>query len=310
MKRHSTVRARLRSVLLAGVGLSLALTGVLGGAGTAQAFTGWHRMSHVWFDLSEYGPSGDQRIAYSNFLASLRAAVAAPSLDRTQGENVGLVMVSLTAPDDRGRRRHLDLWVNPSNLYVWGFTNENGVTYQFNDIDNALRDRLAETNTPAPQINPAIQTLPFGSNYNSLTQAAGRDRNAMPISFTDLRYSIVQLAGENNPWGDSQATARSLSLMIQAVAEAARFNDVEGTFRAVMNGWDVRTLPIEQQWLENNWDALSRLDVTLHGDEPAANPLWIPEVGLITNRTTLRRYVRMTMSVPHADNGDWSHDEL
>ncbi|MET8546923.1 ribosome-inactivating family protein, partial [Kitasatospora sp. NPDC004799] len=32
-----------------------------------------------------------------------------------------------------------------------------------------------------------------------------------------------------------EATARSLSLMIQALSEAARFNDVEGTFRAAMN---------------------------------------------------------------------------
>jgi hypothetical protein len=287
----------------------MALTGVLGGAGTAQAFTGWHRMSHVWLDLSEYGPSGGERIAYSTFLASLRAAVAAPSLDRTQGENVGLVMVSLTALDDRGQRRHVDLWVNPSNLYVWGFTNENGVTYQFNDIDNALAARIAETNSPAPQINPNIQTLPFGSNYNSLTQAAGRGRDAMPISWTDLRYSIVQLAGENNPWGNRQATARSLSLMIQAVAEAARFNDVEGTFRAVMNAWDTRTLPIEQQWLENSWDALSRLEVQFNGAN-TATPLWIPEVGLIDNSTTLRRFVRLTMGVPHTDSGDWNRDEL
>lgn len=57
--------------------------------------------------------------------------------------------------------------------------------------------------------------------------------------------------------------------------------------------------------------ALSRLDVQLNGANPgAATPVWVPQVGQIDNSTTLRRYVRLTMSLPHADNGDWSHDEL
>ncbi|MFJ6379496.1 hypothetical protein ACIQI7_05725 [Kitasatospora sp. NPDC092039] len=49
----------------------------------------------------------------------------------------------------------------------------------------------------------------------------------------------------------------------------------------------------------------------MNGRNPAAAvPLRIPEVGLIDNNATLRRYVRLTMGVPHADNGDWSRDEL
>ncbi|MFD5434449.1 ribosome-inactivating family protein [Kitasatospora sp. NPDC127067] len=309
MKRHTTLRARLRSALLAGAGLSVALTGVLGGAGAAQARTEFHQMSHVWFDLSEQGPGENERIRYSTFLASLRAAVAGYNTQETQLEDVGLVQVSLTALDDRGQRRHTDIWINPSNLYVWGFSNENGVTYQFDDINNALASRIAETTSPRPPVNPNVQTMNIGSNYNGLSGAAGRDRGAAPISWIDLRYSIVQLAGESNPWGNRQATARSLSLMIQALSEAARFNDVEGTFRAAMNDWSVRNLPIQQQYLENSWDALSRFyDRASSGQN--ATPVDIPTVGRVDSLANLRWYVQMTMGHPHTDNGDWNHDEL
>ncbi|MFE7560802.1 ribosome-inactivating family protein [Kitasatospora sp. NPDC057500] len=309
MKKRTTGRARLRSVLLAGVGLSMTLTGVLGGAGTAQARTEWRQMSHVWFDLSEYGPSGDERIRYSAFLASLRAAVAGYNTQETQLEDVGLVQVSLTALDDRGQRRHTDIWINPSNLYIWGFSNEQGVTYQFSDIGNALQSRIRETTAPAPPVNHNVQTLNIGSNYNSLSNAAGRGREAMPISWIDMRYSIVQLAGESNPWGNRQATARSLSLMIQALSEAARFNDVEGTFRAAMNNWEVRDLPIQQQYLENSWDALSRYYSRVSSGQNTT-PVDIPTVGQIGNLDQVRRYVRLTMGHPHTDNGDWSTDQI
>ncbi|MFF2744691.1 ribosome-inactivating family protein [Kitasatospora sp. NPDC058048] len=308
MKRHTTVRTRIRSALLAGMGLSMVLTGVLGGAGTAQARTEWRHMSHVWFDLSE-GPSGDERIRYSTFLASLRAAVSGYNAQETQLEDVGLVQVSLTALNDQGQRRHTDLWINPSNLYLWGYSNQNGDTYQFNDLNNALQSRISETTTPAPPVNHNVQTLNFGSNYNSLSTAAGRGREALPISWNDMRGSILHLAGENNPWGNRQATARSLSLMIQALSEAARFNDVEGTFRAVMNDWTVRNLPIQQQYLENSWDALSRFYNQASAGQNAT-PVDIPTVGRVDNLSNLRWYVQMTMGHAHSDNGDWNRDEL
>ncbi|MEU3567534.1 ribosome-inactivating family protein [Kitasatospora sp. NPDC036755] len=287
----------------------MALTGVLGGAGTAEARTEWRHMSHVWFDLSEGGPGESETIRYSTFMASLRAAVAGYNMQETQLEDVGLVQVSLTALDDQGRRRHTDIWVNPSNLYVWGFSNENGVTYQFNDIGNALQTRISETTSPTPPVNPNVQTMNIGSNYNALSQAAGRNRGAMPISWIDLRYSIVQLAAESNPWGNRQATARSLSLMIQALSEAARFNDVEGTFRAAMNNWGVRQLPQAQQNLENSWDALSRFYQRASAGQNAT-AVDIDEVGRVDNLDRLRWYVQMTMGHPHTDNGDWNHDEL
>ncbi|WP_416874296.1 ribosome-inactivating family protein [Kitasatospora sp. SC0581] len=308
MKRHTTVRARLRSVLLAGVGLSMALTGVLGAAGTAEARTEWRHMSHVWFDLSE-GPSDNERMRYSNFLGSLRVAVSGYGLQQTQLEDIGLVQVSLSALDDRGQRRHVELWINPSNLYLWGYSNQYGDTYQFNDLNGALQSRISETTTPAPPVSRNVQTLNFGSNYNSLSTAAGRGRESMPISWNDMRGSILHLAGENNPWGNRQATARSLSLMIQSLSEAARFNDVEGTFRAAMTDWNVRSLPIQQQYLENSWDALSRFyERSAAGLN--ATPVDIPTVGRVDNLGTLRRYVQMTMGGPHTDNGDWNHDEL
>jgi hypothetical protein len=46
-------------------------------------------------------------------------------------------------------------------------------------------------------------------------------------------------------------------LMIQALAETARFNDVEGTFRSAFSDWEVRYLPNSQQYQKNSWDQLS-----------------------------------------------------
>ncbi|MGW3178499.1 ribosome-inactivating family protein [Kitasatospora sp. NPDC001119] len=308
MKRHTTVRARLRSVLLAGVGLSMALTGVLGAAGTAEARTEWRHMSHVWFDLSD-SPSDNERMRYSNFLGSLRAAVAGYNVQETQLEDVGLVQVSLSALDDHDQRHRTDIWINPSNLYVWGFSNEHGDTYQFGDLNGALQARISETTAPAPPVSHNVQTLNFGSNYNSLAGAANRNRENTPISWRDVRGSILQLAIVTNPWEQRQATARSLSLMIQTLSEAARFNDVEGTFRAAMTDWSVRTLPIQQQALENNWDALSRFYTRVSSGQNAT-AVEVPTVGWVDNLGTLRRYVQMTMGGPHTDNGDWNHDEL
>ncbi|MET8544588.1 ribosome-inactivating family protein [Kitasatospora sp. NPDC004799] len=290
------------------MGLSMAVAGVLGGAGTAEARTEWRHMSHVWFDLSD-SPGENERIRYSTFLASLRAAVAGYNTQETQLEDVGLVQVTLSALDDQGQRRRTELWINPSNLYLWGYSNQYGDTYQFNDLNGALQGRISETTAPAPPVSHNVQTLNFGSNYNSLSTAANRGRDAMPISWNDMRGSILHLAGENNPWGNRQATARSLSLMIQALSEAARFNDVEGTFRAAMNDWSVRSLPIQQQYLENSWDALSRFYNRASSGQNAT-PVDIPTVGRVDNLDNLRWYVQMTMGAPHSDNGDWNHDEL
>ncbi|MEV7603203.1 ribosome-inactivating family protein [Kitasatospora sp. NPDC089797] len=311
MKKSSLphVGRRIRSAVLAGVGATAVLTGLLASAGTAEARVPYRHMANVWVNLADQGPSGDQRIAYSTFLASLRDAAAGYNPQETQLEDVGLIQVQLEAPDYQGVGRRVLIWINPSNLYVWGFSAQDGTTYQFGDSD--LARRLAETTTPAPPVRAdSVRTLNFGSNYNALSNAAGRGREVMPISWNDIRASIVQLATVGDPnAGDRQNTARSLSLMIQMLSEAARFNDVEGTFRAAMNSWDVQSLPIQQQYLENNWAALSRYyNQLVAGLNPTS--LNIPTVGNVSGTDGVRRYVRLGLANDGTANGDWNHDEL
>ncbi|MER5784854.1 ribosome-inactivating family protein [Streptomyces mobaraensis] len=301
-----------RSLLLSGVGLAMAVTGTLTTAGTAEARTEWRHMSHVYVDLADEGASDHQRDAYSAFIQSLRNAAAGYNGRETQLEDVGIIQASLTAPDDQGRRHQVRIWINPSNLYVWGFSNEHGTTFQFNDINGALGGRLAETDTPRPDVNTNVQTLNFGSNYNSLTGAAHRGREAMPISYNDIRASIVQLATVTTPSAGSQRenTARSLSLMVQMLPEAARFNDVEGTFRTAMGTWTPQYgLPHQQQELENSWDSLSEYYHRVTAGQNATAP-FLPSIGTVSGAGQVERYVRLTLGRGSMANGDWNHDEL
>ncbi|GAA2726079.1 MULTISPECIES: ribosome-inactivating family protein [Streptomyces] len=301
-----------RSLLMTGLGLAVTVTGTVASTGTAEARTDWRHLSHVYMNLSDDGAGERQRIDYSNFLASLRAAAAGPNGMETQLEDFGLIRVTLGAPDDRHVRREASFWINPANLYVWGFSNENGITYQFNDINGALRTRMAETTTPAPGVNTDVRTLNFGSNYNSLSGTANRGRENMPISWNDIRASIVQLATADNPSSGSQRenTARSLSLMIQMLSEAARFNDVEGTFRAAMGTWGVQHLPQQQQELENAWAALSE-NWQRSSARLQTTPVRIPSIGNVNGTDQVRRYVRLSLGRPGLTRGgDWGHDEL
>ncbi|MEU4348201.1 ribosome-inactivating family protein [Streptomyces sp. NPDC023838] len=301
---------------MAATAVAAVFTGTLTTAGLAQANTEFRHVTHVWMDLGD-GPSGEERIQYSTFLASLRAAVESPAGGETQDANAGLVQASLSALDGQGNRHTVDLWINPSNLYLVGFSNENHVTWQFNDVrsndghDMDLNRRITQTTVPyRPQTSGPVRDLSFGSNYNSMSGAAGRDRSAMGIGFNDIRASIVQLATVQNPFGAGQRdTARSLMLMVQMLSEAARFNDIEGVFRSAMSTWDVQRLSFTHQRLENSWDPISEY---AHDLQAGRNPraLNIPEVGTINGMNSVRRYVRLLLADTKAANGDWNHDEL
>jgi hypothetical protein len=107
--------------------------------------------------------------------------------------------------------------------------------------------------------------LSFGGNYNSLTQAAGRGRETMPISYFDVWNAIFNLAYEDTH-NNQQGIARSLMLMIQFTSESARFNDVCGVMSDVMHssGSSYPGLPMLQQQLENNWASISQFGTTFH----------------------------------------------
>ncbi|MFJ2607522.1 ribosome-inactivating family protein [Streptomyces sp. NPDC091279] len=297
----STRPGRMRRALL-GITLSLAavLPGALATAGPASAHTSDGSVNHVWLDLGD-APSGNQRIAYSTFIASLRAAVSDTRPEGVQytqdaSPTEGIVRVSLSAHDDSGRRRAVDLWVQPDNLYVVGYSPQgSGTSYTFNDASFNRAPIGSHRN------------LPFGGNYQSLVGAAGRDRSSLPIHWNDIRASILQLANQTSATSNTQNTARSLMLLIQMTSEAARFNDLEGVFRGAMGDWGTgrQGLPTWQQNLENNWGILSNFYWNLQGlgNTSTPNVPYIPGIGTIENAAQVRRYVH----VLHTFNTNWGH---
>lgn len=124
--------------------------------------------------------------------------------DTTNELDEGLIRLTLWR-----NGQQLILWLTPTDLYERGFTNNNGVTFQFNDTDYKLVNALNQI--PNSGIGVGHLTMSFGSNYNSMTQAAGRGRGEMPISWNDLTGSFDNLANTTNPYGaNQQNVARSL----------------------------------------------------------------------------------------------------
>ncbi|KIX78720.1 hypothetical protein SF23_04985 [Streptomyces sp. MBRL 10] len=161
--------------------------------------------------------------------------------------------MTLTARNDHNQERRIHLWMNPTNMYILGFTTHDGRTYEFNDTgrvgsnDTTLRWRMR--NTRGQEIQAAgisrdpIQ-LNFGGGYGALENAAQRGRDRMLVGYIDVQASILQLATVANPSGAGRLdSARSLMLMIHLVSEAARFHDIEGSFRAAMATYEQRPLP-------------------------------------------------------------------
>lgn len=194
------------------------------------------------------------------------------------------------------------LFINPTNLYVLGFEDENGHRYAFNDHASELARLLPP--------DEAVAVMPFGGNYNSLTGAAGRGREATTISHTTLRAAVNQLG--NNPGGDWRETARSLSLLIQYSSESARFVDVYNImYNATAIGETYPGLPLEEQYLENDWSRISTYGRNIISNPNTANI----SSGSITFRNFQDVHRRLAMALNarvggSAASGTWSKAEL
>jgi hypothetical protein len=264
---HSKHGRMMRIVVGFVLALTLGLAGTLAGAGKAYADTGNNQVTHVYMNLDDFG-STSQQDQYQGLLDSLRAATGhlyRGSTYVTQSSNTGLIRLSLHI---NSTGEQMDLWLNPSNLYVLGFSNSQGLTWQFNDMAGVLANRLGTANVPG--INPVVQDLFFGGGYPELTPSAGRDRNSIQINYADVLGSVRQLSGVTNPTGGQSNgspqtyTARSLLLMIQFTSEAARFWDVQGIFRSTMIGQNQGPgLSLTIQELENNWEFISQYGISV-----------------------------------------------
>jgi hypothetical protein len=178
----------------------------------------------------------------------------------------------------------LILWVTPHNLYVRGYTTENGNSFQFSDPDYNLWTTM-ETIGPTNLINPPVAQsnrglLSFGSSYTQLSRAADIGRENLNIRFSALTSAVNTLATADIPYGnDSQGVAQALMFMIQYTSEAARFNDVANIFASIMQQRDLtRRLPLRDLALENSWDPISNYALRV-SQNPRTRPIDVPNVG-------------------------------
>jgi len=282
------------------------------GANTARADTQSGQVSHIYMNLRDQA-SGTAAGQYWTLLESLRNASGhywrnGIGITQTYGEANTLIRMDLNLSDTE----ELRLWFNPRNLYLLGFTNHNNDTYAFNDSNLGAIMANAALNGSGNLLPPQgqIHNLSFGSNYQSLSGAAGYGREAMPISLNDLWNSAWQL----QYGGNSSSTARSLMLMIQYTSEAARFWDVYGVMSDIMRnpGRFYDGLPLNQVELEQHWEQLSRLADDLWSGRPIT-PVYVgPHAGTFSSSSQLTARLMTVIgnpgSVPPSD--EWWHTEL
>ncbi|NEB92484.1 ribosome-inactivating family protein [Streptomyces bauhiniae] len=324
---RSNPRSPMRAVLTVATALLICFGSVLGtGTERAQADTGTGNVSHIYMDLPDT-PSNSLLNSYRLFINSLREAaghIYRQSVHINQSYEGGLIRADLNI----NQASRISLWITPQDLYVQGFTNASGETLYFNDVPQNTVNQLLQA-AAAQGFNGAATRLPYGGNYNSLRQAAGRGREAMRISHWDIYSSVANLATTRVGllWGDAVTySARSLSLMIQFASEASRFNDVYGVMSASLasSSYTRDHLPLQQQYLENSWAAMSRfgIDITNNG---AASPITVVGAGTpdssgdptnlrLTTWSDVSRYLGMLLgnfNLPQeGPSGDWGHTEL
>ena len=262
---------------------------------------------------------------YSSMILSLRNAAGHPyrnGVDITQLQHTtGLIRLRIYTGGV-----YVDLWYTPQDLYLRGFTNTYGYTYQFSDSDYNLLSALDILGDNSGQ---GGSTLPFASDYNSLRQAAGRGRESTPFNYTSFWNSIFNLAYTTSPTGSAQQNvARSLTLMIQMTSEAARFNDVYGVAQDAMFQGSYSGLPAFQQYLENNWATISNFGLTI-SQNGTANPTTVQGINPNTGNSPtaggqpytlysfndVQRFLAIMCTAPYdSDTGgisqDWNHSEL
>lgn len=294
------------------VSLIVALGWISGGAATAPAHadTPYGNISHIYMN---FGPSAtqSQQSQYTGLINSLRQASGHAYRNGVyQTQITGYSLIRLTLTDSYTT---LTLWLTPGDLYLRGYTTASGQTFQFNDSDFGLNNLLYSLGSlPAG----TGHTLSFGSNYNSMVQAANRGREAMPISYSDFFNSAYNLAYADNPYGGNQQdVARSLLLMVQLTSEAARFNDVYGVGAAIMGSPSnhYSGLPLTQQYLENSWQRISSFGYAV-SQNPSTAPVNITGVGTLYSWNDVLRYMAVLLGnlnlAQEGPTGDWQKTEL
>jgi hypothetical protein len=280
--------------------------------------------------------------AYATAISNLRSTASfvisgntrMTTSNTSSEQNAGLIALTLTdtdtfvnGPSFRGNPS-VTLFLTTDNLYVRGFESTVGTVYQFNEISTHGTPgyNLGLAMSQQGLQNRDVQTLPFGSNYNTMVRVANQGRQSLQFSESSLRNAIFTLAFRDlNSASTDQATARAMMLVIQYFSEGARFYDVYGfAGSSLVQGASMTGLPLWLQYLENSWASISNYMTQALGNE---NPAPLTVTGINRNNTggsvtlfsfqqasSLVAVMLNTGRVNEADmggiNGDWDHDEL
>jgi hypothetical protein len=306
--------------------LAIALTSFISGIGTARADTPQWSVSHVYMNLT-VAPGQSAQSQYYGLIRSLRNAAGHSwrnNVQMTQLDDIhALIRLDLTLEN-----RTVQLWFTGNNLYLRGFTDPQGNTYAFNDYDLQGAMRPASAFSSGGDLLPRGQyfVLPYGSDYNAMTQAAGRGRDTMPISWIALNASFLSLANAPGTPGstDTQSRARALMFMIQYTSESARFYGVYQVMYNIMGNvlglgdagrYELARyngLPAADQEFENNWSQISQWVINLtNGRNPA--PLYVgPTAGTLYNFNDGQNHLAEGIGMPSevSTTGDWWRTEL
>jgi len=258
-------------------------------------------------------------------IQSLRNAAGHPwrnGVEQTQiSDTHSLIRLDLTAPVANGPVT-VQLWLTANNLYLRGWTDAGGTTYSFNDYDLRGAMQPASSFTSGGDLLPAAATggpyvtLPYGSDYNSMVQAAGRDRSQMPISYIALFNAWTGLA--NAGITGQQSVARAVMFMIQYTSESARFYDVWRVMNNIMGNTPINGVyppayngvPAAAQEYENNWSQISQyaLDQS-NGTNPA--PLYVgPNAGTLNTLYDAQQHLAEAIGIPSQVSTNPLRDEL
>jgi hypothetical protein len=318
---HQIFRGKTRAVSMALLAFVIAITGTsFIGGGTARADVYPGQITHIYMNLDN-NPSRDLQSQYYGLIRSLRETaghwyrdgVLETELNNAYNRANGLIELTLSYNGTT-----LTIWISPGDLYVRGFTNQHDHTFQFNDSDYSLYNNL---NVLPGHPTGGYTTLPFGSNYNSMSgrNGANRGRDHMPISFNDMFNSVYHLAYTTDPFGsNTQAVARSVMMMVQFTSEAARFNRVFDIMSRIMLTRSITYLglPSLEFSLENKWNAISTFGFNIT-QNPSTPPRYIsPQVGTIYTWSDVARFLAVllnngNLNLPQeGPSGNWDHTEL
>jgi hypothetical protein len=295
---HQIFRGKTRTASMALLAFVIAITGMsFTGGGAAHADVPRGQIKHIYMNISN-NPGYSLQSQYRSLIESLRVASGHGYRDGVREtelndhhQSTGMIKLTLTIGD-----RTLTLWISPYNLYLRGFTNMSGHTFQFNDSEYNLYDTL---NGLPGHPTGGYTTLPFDSGYTGMSHAAQRSRQQMPIYFGVIFTAISDLATNSYSRSNyNRDIARDLMMMVQFTSEAARLNNVLRLMTRVMGSHSEFSngLPSLENSLENKWQAISSF-----GRDVSQNP-WIrpryisPQIGTLYNWRDVLKYLAVILS--------------